>query len=87
MYYYSTFNDIVTSHSEIIEENGFDYITVHFERPNLTGFDFLDLKMPGKFIISSFGFSEDEILDLKEYAKDNEPLFWDFARNGGGIYA
>ena len=61
-----------------MQENEFDYIKVHFERPNTSGFDFLDLKMPGAFTINAFGFSEDEILDLKEYARDNEPLFWEF---------
>lgn len=84
MYYYSTLNEITTSHSEVLQENEFDYIKVHFERPNTSGFDFLDLKMPGAFTINAFGFSEDEILDLKEYARDNEPLFWEFARAGGG---
>ncbi len=87
MYYYSTFKEIITSHSGILEENGFEYIKVHFERPNKSGFDFLDLKLPGKFIINSFGFSEDEIMDLKDYARDNEPLFWELAREGGVTYA
>lgn len=84
MYYYSTMNEIVTSHSEVLTEDGFEYIKVHYERPNATGFDFLDLKVPGAFTVGSFGFSEDEILNLKEYARDNEPLFWEFARDGGG---
>lgn len=87
MYYYSTFHDVATSHSEVLEENGFEYIKVHFERPNKNGFDFLDLKVPGAYIMNSFGFSDDEILSLKEYARDNEPLFWEFARKGGGVYA
>lgn len=43
--------------------------------------------MPGAFVINAFGFSEDDILDLKEYARDNEPLFWEFARVGGGVCA
>lgn len=87
MYYYSTVNNIITNHSEVLTEAGFEYIKVHYERPNKNGFDFLDLKMPGAFIINSYGFSEDEILDLKEYARDNEPLFWEFAREGGGVCA
>lgn len=47
----------------------------------------MDLKLPGGFVTSSFGFSEDEILDLKEYARDNEPLVWELAREGGAAYA
>lgn len=87
MYYYSTVNNIVMSHSNVLEKSGFDVIKIHFERPGNNGFDFLDLTLPGGIVYKSFGFSEDEILDLKEYAKDNEPLIWDFAREGGGIHA
>ena len=32
----------------------------------------------------NFGFSEDEILKLKRYAKNNSSLIWDFAQKGGG---
>lgn len=87
MKYYSTVNDIVMMHSEVLEENGFEYIKVHFERPNESGFDFLDMKLPGEFVLNSFGFSEDEILDMKGYARDNEPLIWELAREGGTVYA
>ncbi len=87
MYYYTTMDDIVTTHSAVIEENGFDYVDVHFERPNKNGFDFLDISLPGVIVEKAFGFSEDEILDLKEYARDNEPLIWEFARSGGGTVA
>ena len=87
MHYYSTMNEIVTSHRDVLEENGFEYIKIHFERPNEKGFDFLDLKLPGGFVLNAFGFSEDEIFDLKDYARDNEPLFWEFAKAGGGVYA
>ena len=58
MYYYSTVNDIVTTHSAVIEKDGFDTIQVHFERPRNNGFDFLDLTLPGAIISKSFGFSE-----------------------------
>ena len=40
MYYYSTVNDIVMTHSEILEKDGFDIVKVHFERPTENGFDF-----------------------------------------------
>lgn len=49
MYYYSTVDNIVMTHSEIIEEDGFDFANIHFERPNE----------------SSFDLSEDEIIKLK----------------------
>lgn len=41
--------------------------------------------MPGAFVINASGFSEDDILALKEYARDNEPLFWEFSRVGGDL--
>ena len=84
MYYYSTVNNIVTTHSPLLEKDGFDIEKVHFERPNPDGFDFLDLTLPGEIVHKSFGFSEDEILQLKKYAKNNSSLIWDFAQKGGG---
>ena len=69
MFYYSTVNNIITTHSDLQEKDGFDIVKVHFERPNDNGFDFLDLTFPGEIVYKSFGFSEDEILYLKKYAK------------------
>lgn len=87
MYYYSTVNNVTMTHSEVLEEKNIDYISVHFERPNENGFDFLDIKLPGEFVRSSFGFSEDEIMELKNYTKNNAPLIWEFAKKGGGMSA
>lgn len=84
MFYYSTVNDIITTHSELLEKDGFDIVNVHFERPNNDGFDSLDLTLPGEIVSKSFGFSEDEVLSLKKYAKNNSSLIWDFAQKGGG---
>lgn len=87
MYYYSTVNDIILTHSAVIEKNYCDFIHVHFERPNENSFDFLDLTLPGEIVYNSFGFSEDEIIKLKRYAKNNAPLIWDFARKADGMNA
>ena len=84
MYYYSTVNGIIMTHSALLEKDGFDLVQVHFERPNDDGFDFLDMTLPGEIVYKSFGFSEDEILKLKRYAKNNSSLIWDFAQKGGG---
>ena len=86
-YYYSTVNGIIMNHSEVMRKNGFEVIQIHFERPNDKGFDFLDMELPGGNIYKSFGFSEDDILELKEYVRDNDSLIWEFARNGGGVVA
>ena len=84
MYYYSTVNGIVMTHSALQEKGGFDVVDVHFERPNKKGFDFLDMTLPGEIVSRCFGFSEDEVLMLKKYAKNNSSLIWDFAQKGGG---
>ena len=85
MYYYSTVNEIVMTHSEILEKDGFDIVKVHFESAGDDSLDFLDLTLPGEIVYKSFGFSEDEILKLKRYAKNNSSLIWDFAQKGGGM--
>lgn len=87
MFYYSTVNDIVTTHSGIEEENGIDIVRVHFERPNNNGFDFADGKIPHFNFDKSFGFSEDELLHLIQYMKNNSALLWEFAAKGGGTNA
>ena len=84
MYYYSTVNDVVMTHSEILEKDGFEIIKVHFERPGENDFNFLDMILPGEMVQKAYGFSETEILKMKRYAKNNSSLIWDFARNGGG---
>ncbi|MCD8325335.1 MAG: hypothetical protein LUC90_01250 [Lachnospiraceae bacterium] len=84
MYYYSTVDNIVMTHSAVHEKDGFDVVDVHFERPSQDGFNFLDMTVPGEIVSKSFGFSENEILKLKRYAKNNSSLIWDFAQKGGG---
>ena len=74
MYYYSTVNGMIMTHSALLEKDGFDIVKV----------DFLDMTLPGEIVYKSFGFSEDEILKLKRYAKNNSSLIWDFAQKGGG---
>lgn len=46
--YYSTLDNIVLTFSNIEEKNGFEEITVHFERANDGGFGFAEGKLPEK---------------------------------------
>lgn len=48
MYYYSTFDEIVTTHSALeTDEYSMPCVRVHFERPNnQNGFDFADGRIP-----------------------------------------
>ncbi len=64
-------------------KNGiFDEIDVRFERVNdKGGFDFAEGKLPNNLFYKTYGFSEDELLDLENYLKNNAFLIWDLARN------
>lgn len=85
MFYYSTVENIITTHSGIEEdENQMPCVRVHFERPNGKDFDFADGRIPHFNFQKSFGFSETELLQLKEYMKNNSALLWEFAEKGGG---
>ena len=78
--YYSTVDNITMTFSNIQEKNGFDEIVVRFERPNGYGFDFAEGKLPNNMFHKSYGFSEDELLELEQYLKDNAFLIWEIAR-------
>ncbi len=87
MYYYSTVNNIVLTHSPIVEENEMDVINVRFERATEQGFDFAEGKIPHFLFQKTCGFTEDELLKLTQYLKNNSALIWEFAAKGGGEIA
>lgn len=83
-HYYSTIDENVLTFTDIEEnKDGFDTITFRFERPNDTGFDFAEGKLPENQIYKSYGFSEDELLQMLEYIKNNSFLIWEIARERG----
>lgn len=70
--YYSTIDGVVFTFSDIEEDrDGFDSITFRFERSNDKGFDFAEGKLPENQVYKSYGFSEDELLQMQEYLKNN----------------
>lgn len=78
--YYSTIDNVVLTFSNIEEDkSGFDSISFRFERPNDTGFDFAEGALPENQIYKSYGFSEDELLYMQEYLKNNSFLIWEIA--------
>lgn len=77
--YYSTVDNIVLTFSDIEEKNGFDEITVYFERPNNNGFDFAEGRLPENQFYKSFGFSENELIKLNKYIRNNASLIWKIA--------
>jgi len=86
-HYYSTLNNIILTHSDISEENNQRRVSVRFERPNERGFDFAEGVLPGVSFSKIYGFSEDELFDLKDYLQNNALLIWDYAQKGGGLNA
>ena len=59
---------------------GMEYIRIYFERPNDSGFDFLESNLPALEIKKSSGFNDKEIKNLLEYARNNAFLIWEIAR-------
>ena len=86
-HYYSTVDNTILTHSDLTEENNQRTVTVRFERPNTEGFDFAEGVLPGTDFSKSYGFSEDELFDLKDYLQSNALLIWDYAQKGGGLNA
>ena len=79
--YYSTVDNVVLTFSDIEEKNGFDEIIVYFERPNKNGFDFAEGRLPENQFYKSFGFSEDELIKLSKYIRNNASLIWKIAQD------
>jgi len=85
--YYSTVNNVVLTHSDMLLENHARRVYVRFERPNEHGFDFAEGLLPENIFTKTYGFSEDELFELQDYLRCNAPLVWEFAREGGGMSA
>lgn len=82
--YYSTIDNIVLTFSDIEEDStGFETITFRFERPNDKGFDFAEGKLPENQIYKSYGFSEDEMMQMQQYLRNNSFIIWEIARERG----
>ena len=86
-HYYSTVNDIVLTHSDMLFENHSRRVLVRFERANGNGFDFAEGVLPECVFTKLSGFSEDELFDLHDYVRNNSMLIWDYAQKGGGLNA
>jgi hypothetical protein len=86
-YYYSTVDNIVLTHSDMEQSPSGRIVRFHFERANEHGFDFAEGEIPSFQFNKCYGFSEDELLALKTYLKDNAFLIWEYAQKGGGKHA
>ncbi len=86
-HYYSTVNEVVLTHSDILFENGSRKVLIRYERPTEKGFDFAEGVLPECVFFKTSGFDEDEIFDLIDYVKSNSLLIWEYAQKGGGLNA
>ena len=85
--YYSTVDSVVLTHSDIQNESSGRRVYVYFERPNDNGFDFAEGILPENVFTKTYGFTDEELLDLSAYLKDNALLIWDYSQKGGGLSA
>ena len=80
VYYFSTLDNVVLTFSDVFEINYLEQIRLYFERPNESGFDIAEVILPIYHFTKVIGFTEDEVFELEEYAKDNAELIWELAR-------
>ena len=89
--FFSEIDEITLTFSDIrVNNSGMEYVRIYFERPNAGGFDFLESTLPALSVKNSAGFSDVEIKNLLNYARNNAFLIWDIAREnseGGETFA
>jgi len=86
-HYYSTVDNIILTHSDLLIENNQRIVYIRFERPYNNGFDFAEGTLPFNSFYKTYGFSEDELFTLSDYLQHNSLLIWDYAQKGGGLNA
>lgn len=66
-------------HTQVFNENGEEFVEVHFERPSDNGFESARCKLPSYQWILREGFTDKEIRDFEEFLKYNAHLIFRFA--------
>ena len=70
--YLDTYKDIVMVHSDKkVALDGKEHVFLRAERPNNTGFDFVEVILPENKFYMAFGFSDDELLWIEDYLEKN----------------
>lgn len=57
------------------------------ERPTEKGFDRAEFLLPSVVCTKCMGFTEDELIKLTVFVKNNSPLIWEIAREDVEIIA
>ncbi|MGI6451609.1 MAG: hypothetical protein ACOX3R_15500 [Desulfitobacteriia bacterium] len=79
MYRYITLADETEIvHSHIIEENGMQFVEVHFERPTDEGFDIARCVLPTYTWIRREGFTDKEISKFERFLYSNAHLLYKY---------
>lgn len=87
-HHYSVIDNIHTTFSDIyVSEKRGESIIVHMERPTEKGFDRAEFLLPSVICTKCMGFTEDEIIKLTTFVRNNSPLIWEIAREDGDIIA
>jgi len=74
--------------TNIYEEDGKEYIDVHFERPTEKGFDSVRIRLPDyKITVWEGNYSDEEIEFFKKVVENNADLFYKYAKEGGLKFA
>ncbi|MCL2100643.1 MAG: hypothetical protein FWH22_02880 [Fibromonadales bacterium] len=84
-HYFSTVNNVVFTHSDMEDTAMGRRVRVYFERPNKEEFDFAEGELPATEFNKTYGFSQNELLQLKRYLRNNSFLVWEYAQKGGGL--
>ena len=84
-HYFSKANNVVLTHSDIENTKLGRKVRVYFERSNNGDFDFAEGELPAAEFSKTYGFSQNELLQLKRYLKNNSFLIWEYAQKGGGL--
>lgn len=83
-HYYSTVNNIITTFSDIhVSSAQGESIIVHMERPKENGFDIAEFLLPSITCTKCMGFTEDELIQLTQFVKNNSALIWEIACEDG----
>ena len=87
-HHYSTIDNVHTTFSDIYaSETKGESIIVYMERPTDHGFDYAEFILPSITCTKGMGCTEDELLKLTTFVKNNSSLIWEIAREDGDIIA
>ena len=83
-HYYSTVNNVVLSHSDMIATDFERTVYVRLERRSDNGLDFAECTLPFISLYETNGFSEEELGELADYVFITRCLYESMLRRSAG---